>query len=205
MIEAEACWPCICGLHEECFELKPTEDSYYQCCCFGKPSGSDEQEFAREVGRPMSEAHEIVDVLSTGRKRAAMLYPILEGMLCEWAGLKNAGGGVVPIIGCDNNRLSPKKGGDGELVQGDVHHGPDKNTLENGAGNAHRICAFCHHRWHAANDKFYGKRPTKEDGKVDGTKPFLPLDEYEWEPHDPETKATQEEIEENEVYWSSRK
>ena len=159
----------------------------------------------REVGRPMSEAHEIVDVLSTGRKRAAMLYPIYDGMLCEWAGLKNAGGGVVPIIGCDNNRLSPKKGGDGELVQGDVHHGPDKNTLENSPGNAHRICAYCHHRWHAANDKFYGKRPTKEDGKVDGTKPFLPLDEYEWTAHDPETKATQEEIEENEIYWSSRK
>ena len=205
MIEAEACWPCVCGLHEECFELKPTEDSYYQCCCFGKPTNSDEGDFVREVGRPMSEAHEIVDVLSTGRKRAAMLYPIYDGMLCEWAGLKNAGGGVVPIIGCDNNRLSPKKGGDGELVQGDVHHGPDKNTLENSPGNAHRICAYCHHRWHAANDKFYGKRPTKEDGKVDGTKPFLPLDEYEWTAHDPETKATQEEIEENEIYWSSRK
>lgn len=205
MITAEACWACVCGLHEECFDLKPTEDSYFQCCCFGKPTNSDEGDFVREVGRPMSEAHEIVDVLSTGRKRAAALYPIFEGMLCEWAGLKNAGGGVVPIIGCNGNRLSPKKGGEGDLTQGDVHHGPDKNTLENGAGNAHRICAYCHHRWHAANDKFYGKRPTKDDGKVDGTKPFLPLDEYEWVAHDPETEATQEEIEENEIYWSSRK
>lgn len=201
----EACWSCVCGLHEECFELKQTEDSHYQCCCFGKPVGSDEEVFVREVGRPMSEAHEVVDVLSTGRKRAAMLYPIFEGMVCEWAGLKNAGGGVAPIIGCAGNKLSPKKGGDGEMVQGDVHHGPDKNTLANEPGNVHRICAYCHHRWHAANDKFYGKRPKKEDGSIDGTKPFLPLDEYELLTHDKETLATEKEIEENEIYWASRK
>ena len=160
---------------------------------------------AKEVGRPMSEAHEITDVLSTGRKRAAMLYPIFEGMLCEWAGLKNAGGGVVPIIGCNGNKLSPKKGGDGELVQGDVHHGPDKNTLANQPGNAHRICAYCHHRWHAANDKFYGPRPKRADGKVDGTMPFIPLPDYECLEHDADTLATEEEIEENEKYWASRK
>jgi hypothetical protein len=134
-----------------------------------------------------------------------MLYPIYDGMTCEWAGLKFAGGGVEPIIGCDNNKLSSKKGGEGELVQGDVHHGPDKNTLENSPGNAHRICAYCHHRWHAANDKYYGKRPTREDGKIDGTKPFLPLEEYEWVKHDDETRATEEEIKENEIYWASRK
>ena len=81
-MEAEACWGCVCGLHEECLDLKPTEDNYSQCCCFGKPTNSDEGDFVREVGRPMSEAHEIVDVLSTGRKRAAMLYPIYDGMLC---------------------------------------------------------------------------------------------------------------------------
>lgn len=204
---AETCWSCVCGLHEECFELKPTEDDHYQCCCFGKPSESDEGNFVREIGRPVAEAHEIVDVLSTGRKRAAMLYPIFEGMTCEWAGLKKAGGGVVPIIGCNGNLLSPKKGGDSEqgYVQGDAHHGPDKNTLANQPGNVHRICAYCHHRWHAANDKFYGSRPTKEDGNVDGTKPFLPLPEYEWEDHDPDTLATDEEIEENEIYWASRK
>lgn len=207
IVIAETCWSCVCGLHEECFELKPTEDEHYRCCCFGKPTDSDEGNFVREVGRPVAEAHEIVDVLSTGRKRAAMLYPIFEGMTCEWAGLKNAGGGVVPIIGCNGNLLSPKKGGDSEqgYVQGDAHHGPDKNTLANQPGNVHRICAYCHHRWHAANDKFYGSRPTKEDGNVDGTKAFLPLPEYEWEDHDPDTLATDEEIEENEIYWASRK
>lgn len=204
MIVAEACWACVVGLHEECFDLTPVDDAGYNCCCFSKPKGSEERE-SREIGRPVSAPEDITDVLSAGRKRAAMLYPIYDGMTCEWAGLKFAGGGVEPIIGCDNNKLSSKKGGEGELVQGDVHHGPDKNTLENGAGNAHRICAFCHHRWHAANDKYYGKRPTKEDGKIDGTKPFLPLPEHEWVKHDPDTLATEEEIKENDIYWSSRK
>lgn len=205
-MEINACWSCICDLHEECYDLAPVDDeSGYKCCCFDGKHGEDSVTWVKEIGRPISQPDEIADVLSTGRKRAAMLYPIYEGMVCEWAGLKNAGGGVVPIIGCNGNKLSPKKGGDSDLVQGDVHHGPDKNTLANEPGNAHRICAYCHHRWHAANDKYYGKRPTREDGKVDGTKPFLPLSEHDWAPHDPETKATDQEIEENEIYWSSRK
>lgn len=201
MIIAEACWSCAVSLHEECFDMTELDEGY-KCCCTNAPKQDEE---TRSVGRPVSSPEDITDVLSAGRKRAAMLYPIYEGMTCEWAGLKNAGGGVEPIIGCAGNKLSPKKGGDGDLVQGDVHHGPDKNTLENSPGNAHRICAFCHHRWHAANDKYYGKRPTKEDGKIDGTKPFLPLDEYELLQHDPDTRATDEEIKENEIYWSSRK
>lgn len=205
MIETESCWGCVVGLHEECLELTPTEDSYYKCCCFNKPQGSDERESVKEIGRPVSNLEDITDVLSAGRKRAAMIYPITNGMVCEWAGLKYAGGGVEPITGCDNNKLSSKKGGDGELVQGDVHHGPDKNTLNNEPGNAHRICAFCHHRWHAANDKFYGARPKKDDGKIDGTKPFLPLEEHVWSAHDKETLATQEEIQESEKYWTTRK
>lgn len=201
-MEIATCWACICGLHEECYDMAPV-DEMYKCCCL-EIRESDTLAVGREIGRPVSSPEDITDVLSAGRKRAAMLYPIFDGMLCEWSGLKNAGGGVVPIIGCNGNKLSSKKGGEGDLVQGDVHHGPDKNTLENGAGNAHRICAFCHHRWHAANDKYYGKRPTKEDGKIDGTKPFLPLPEYEWVKHDPETLATEEEIEENEIYWNTK-
>jgi hypothetical protein len=202
-MQIESCWSCTLSLHEECYDLELIEEENYQCCCFGN-TPAESVSMGREVGRPLSSPEDINDVLSAGRKRAAMLYPIYDGMTCEWSGLKNAGGGVVPIIGCNGNKLSSKKGGDGTLVQGDVHHGPDKNTLENGAGNAHRICAFCHHRWHAANDKFYGKRPTRDDGKIDGTKPFLPLDEYEWTKHDAETLATEEEIEENEIYWSTK-
>lgn len=205
MIIAEACWACVSGLHEECFDLTPVDDTGYKCCCFDSKPGTDSDNWAKEIGRPVSSPADITDVLSAGRKRAAMLYPIFDGMTCEWAGLKYAGGGVEPIIGCNGNKLSSQKGGDGELIQGDVHHGPDKNTLANEPGNAHRICAFCHHRWHAANDKFYGERPKKEDGKIDGTKPFLPLEEYVWSDHDKETQATDEEMAENEKYWTSRK
>jgi hypothetical protein len=40
---------------------------------------------------------------------------------------------------------------------------------------------------------------------VDGNMPFLPLAEHECLDHDSETRATEEEIEENEKYWASRK
>ena len=48
---------------------------------------------SRGVGRPMSEPSEITDIMSTGRKRAAMMYPIFKDMKCEWANLRYAGGG----------------------------------------------------------------------------------------------------------------
>lgn len=113
------------------------------------------------------------DPLSTGRKRAAQMYPIAPGQVCEWAGLKAAGGGVVPIVGCVGRPAS------------DRHHGPDKNTMNNAPGNVHRICDFCHNTWHALNDPHYGDRP-------DHTLPFLPAGE--WFEHDPNTKASMDEI-----------
>jgi len=143
------------------------------------------------VGRPMSDPDQITDVTSTGRKRAAMLYPIFENMKCEWAGLKFAGGGVEPIIGCDNHIIQPNKGPD----KGDRHHGPDKNVINNSPGNVHRICSSCHNRWHARNNKYYGERPPTDQ-------PYLPKVDYDWKPHDSETQATSEEIAENEKYWS---
>jgi len=143
------------------------------------------------VGRPMSDPDQITDVTSTGRKRAAMLYPIFENMKCEWAGLKFAGGGVEPIVGCDNHIIQPNKGPD----KGDRHHGPDKNVINNSPGNVHRICSSCHNRWHARNNKYYGERPPADQ-------PYLPKVDYDWKPHDSETQATSEEIAENEKYWS---
>jgi hypothetical protein len=74
------------------------------------------------------------------------------------------------------------------------HHGPNKNVLENGPGNVHLICPTCHNRWHTMNDKYYGERPTDNQ-------PFLPED-YEVLPHDPDTKATIQDIEANEAWWS---
>lgn len=80
---------------------------------------------------------------STGRKRAAELYPLDRNADCEWRGLANVGGGKHPIIGCLNGKQSNR------------HHGPDKDTLNNANGNVHRICNRCHNIWHEHNDADY--------------------------------------------------
>lgn len=83
------------------------------------------------------------DQQSTGRKRAAVKYPLHRDNTCEWQGLRFAGGGDFPIVGCLDG------------LQQARHHGPDKNTLNNDEGNVHRICHSCHNRWHSRNDTEY--------------------------------------------------
>lgn len=108
----------------------------------------------------------LADVTSTGRKRVARMYPITPGQVCEWAGKKNCGGGVNPVMGCLNNPAT------------DLHHGPDKNTLNNEKGsrgvgekeNVHVICAECHNMWHAANDPLYPPYDRQEQQ----AEPWLP-------------------------------
>ena len=46
-----------------------------------------------------------------------------------------------------------------------IHHGPDKSTLNNERENISIICTFCHNRWHAANDKFY-PQPRPVNGEM---------------------------------------
>jgi hypothetical protein len=185
----DPCAGCRAGFHNECDNFwSDAED----CGCGGEvkfhADGSVKATAAVEAGEmgdtdtgyisdgyeAQKDISEYKDPVSTGRKRAAQMYPITPGMTCEWAGLKYAGGGVFPIIGCIGRPAS------------DRHHGPDKNTMNNAAGNLHRICDFCHNTWHAVNDPYYGERP-------DHTQPFLPID-GDYYPHDPATKATQKEI-----------
>lgn len=174
------CIFCNAGWHWECGAPVASED-YLTCCCVNVA--------AEPVKIPGTRAQKddslLIDQTSTGRKRAAQLKPITEGMLCEWTGLKYAGGGVVPIVGCNGN---PAK---------NIHHGPDKSTVNNADHNLHRICPSCHNRWHSANDEYYGERPG-------GGKPFIPL-EHEMLPHDYDTRATIEEMYEAEVNWLMRK
>jgi len=169
--------PCpACNAHEHIMCMDP--DMFdMSCCCFHLKHKFEDVESTekKERGGQIKGAEDITDVQSTGRKRAALLFPITEGMICEWASLKNAGGGVTPIIGCLGNKAT------------DRHHGPDKNTLNNTDKNVHRICSFCHNYWHARNDEYYGIRPA-------GTEPFIPLDGHSWCDHDPVTKATTEEV-----------
>lgn len=89
------------------------------------------------------------DQQSTGRKRAAKLYPLNPDAYCEWSGKRNQGGGSHPIDGCG---IRP---GSSIGLQQARHHGPDKNTLNNEVGNVHRICTPCHNEWHSKNDKDY--------------------------------------------------
>ena len=168
------CIYCAAGFHDSCDE--PENDF---CCC------PDELITVPIVRGPTKENDAVRDVESTGRKRAAVAYPIEDGMLCEWAKLRFAGGGVTPIIGCNGNPAT------------DRHHGPDKSTLNNQGGNVHRICATCHNRWHTENDEHYGDRP--ENGK-----PFIPLS-GSYKEHDGSTQASLEDIMKNELAWYTRK
>ena len=184
------CFGCRASFHNEC-EHVWLEVIEQDCCCGGEvkfdmAGNVLTQEDTADVTTGLDNGYiddgyqgtkslsEYSDPVSTGRKRAKEMYPINAGMVCEWAGLKFAGGGVVPIVGCVGRPAS------------DRHHGPDKNTMNNAPGNLHRICDHCHNTWHALNDPHYGERP-------EHTKPFLPTD-WAWVPHDPATKATTIEI-----------
>lgn len=189
----EVCLACKTSFHDECqtmWEENLAVDQF--CCCEGLFSldGSLSDEGPKDVLQPEAyfegytgskDLSDYADPISTGRKEAVKKFPIKAGMVCEWAWLQYAGGGVKPIIGCPGHPAEA------------VHHGPDKNTMCNIEGNVHRICAECHNRWHAANDPFYGERPTTPDGKVDASVPFLPLGMAPI-PHDPVTLGKDEEI-----------
>jgi hypothetical protein len=188
---ANPCFGCRAGFHNEC-EHVWLEIIEQDCCCGGEVSfdaggnvridaveGEDghkeiDNGYINDGYQGNKSLSEYSDPVSTGRKRAKEMYPITPGMVCEWAGLKLAGGGVIPIVGCVGRPAS------------DRHHGPDKNTMNNAEGNLHRICDHCHNTWHALNDPHYGERP-------EHTKPFLPLT-GEYAKHDSVTKATTIEI-----------
>lgn len=133
----QLCPPCVLILHDECY------NNHNHCDCFSDGNYSNVIDRENKRGGPTKDDDAVTDPGSTGRKRAAVMYPITEGMICEWAGLKNAGGGKHPIVGCLNNLATNR------------HHGPDKNTLNNTEGNVHRICATCHNRYHAVTDNDY--------------------------------------------------
>jgi hypothetical protein len=198
-MEADVCWACRTGLHAECFDVQEHSTVegesaliWYACCCAIDPEPEPDTTERRGVGRPMLNPDDVTDVKSTGRKRAAMLAPIFDGMLCEWACLKYAGGGVQPIVGCYDTTIKEAKG------SGERHHGPDKNVLNNSVGvNLHRICQSCHKRWHAMNDRYY-----PADRPEAGTQ-FVPVD-YTSYPHDSLTLASDEDLESSDEYWMTR-
>ena len=190
------CEYCTLEMHFLC--LLPTDDN---CCCedgtppifatepdFGIPTAAKPVKEPGKVGRPQKAVDDIAFPLTTGRKRAVEVkiqQGWSKGSPCEWAYLKYAGGGVKPIIGCKGN---PSR---------DVHHGPDKNTLNNSDDNLHAICSICHHHWHTVNDEFYaGDRPESDTA-------WVPAIDYA--SHDAETSASEEEIDADEFDWMIRR
>lgn len=204
----DVCVTCRQGFHDECdnfwVQLAVSRDSFdwVSCCCGGDfdtykhlraeqnaPSftanGNDvlvnEPSAYFDGFNGVKNPEDYADPMSAGRKQAARLAPIPAGMVCEWAWLAEAGGGVVPIIGCPGRPAS------------DRHHGPDKNTFHNNVGvNLHRICDWCHNQWHAKNDPHYGPRPKTADGKVDASVPFVP--EGSCKAHDPISRASDKDV-----------
>jgi hypothetical protein len=110
----------------------------------GGPSGLPEDEGYSRSDRSRSKGRRKgSNTQSAGRKVAAKLYPLTGDAPCEWQGLGNCGGGDFPILGCLEGKQEAR------------HHGPEKNVQNNEPGNVHRICHYCHYRWHAANDPTY--------------------------------------------------
>lgn len=150
------CIACGRGFHIECYnggcEICHVDNDQIQKAIFKVAGG---------MGAPIKNPENVRDRQSTGRKRAALLYPIFKDRPCEWQGQKNCGGGT-PIIGCIDG------------TQVDCHHGPVKDTLRNEPGNVHRICKHCHNRWHTVNDPIYDE--TEYDKTVHSPEPATELE-----------------------------
>ncbi|QRI45106.1 hypothetical protein QEH45_gp52 [Microbacterium phage Shocker] len=201
--QTKLCPACAAGIPEECQNpdtvvghpewIIPCIAAFTSIEASDKPKG--------QAGRPLLDPDQVTDVKSTGRKRAAMVMPFLEGRVCDWAGLKHAGGGVIPILGCQGNTITEAKKTEdarekGYDEVGHRHHGPDKNVLNNTPGlNLHGICTVCHTRWHAINDPFYDPKGRPANAST----PFLPVEVYYL--HDPQTAFTDEEWELAEQWW----
>jgi hypothetical protein len=146
-----SCLSCARGFINEC--SCPKSDRLNGAASLMEAVSSNQPELGgekRDRGRPQKEDSDVTDPQSTGRKRAAVLYPLNRDQFCEWRDLANCGGGKHPIVGCATGR------------QENLHHGPDKNTLNNTrhedtikGRNVHKICSKCHNRWHAKNDYDY--------------------------------------------------
>lgn len=145
-----SCLSCARGITDECNCAAEKASVSAKTLIEAFSPDKEENDEKKKIGRPQKVDEDITDPHSTGRKRAATLYPLNRTAFCEWRDLANCGGGKHPIVGCATG------------YQENLHHGPDKNTLNNTRDednptnrNVHKICSMCHNRWHAANDKDY--------------------------------------------------
>lgn len=140
----EDCIVCARGFHDECLLGCSEHPEASQEKEDESVSGSYAAHLEASSNRKKGSTYEgLKDPKSTGRKRAARLYPLNKEEPCEWRGKKNCGGGKRPVVGCLAG------------LQVARHHGPVKNVTRNHEGNVHRICTRCHNHWHELNDLVY--------------------------------------------------
>lgn len=171
-----SCVNCASGMHEWfCLYYEEGES------CKDESSETFGAELAIEI--VPTEEKVLTDPVSAGRKRAAVMYKISAGQVCDWAWSKNCGGGIEPIVGCTGRPAS------------NIHHGPCKSTLNNERDNISVICTYCHNRWHIANDKYYIEPRPIDNGS------WLPIKfpDKEIIPLSARVKATKQEILLNEM------
>ena len=102
--------------------------------------------------------YDLKDPQSTGRKRAARLFPLDAQRPCEFAGCRDVGSPGFEIPGIDGCGTRP---GTNVGTQQARHH-VDYNTLNNDSDNVVRICHSCHVQLHHVidplKDEFYEKK-----------------------------------------------
>lgn len=143
--EYTICVPCGRGWHQECSHKKGCSKCH-DTQQIGSKQNEPRELISYESEQPKSRKsrkENLRDPGSTGRKRAAVLYPLDRSAPCEWRSLRNCGGGLKPIVGCYDGNQQHR------------HHGPVKDTTRNEQGNVHRICNDCHVHWHELNDLEY--------------------------------------------------
>ena len=167
------CIECNRGFHAECIsKCKKCHPEEVESSALVVIEGKTD---TTSIKGPVKNLHggvfqDLKDPYSTGRKRAAKLYPLDKEQPCEWQGKKNCGGGRYPVTGCISNTQVAR------------HHGPVKNTTRNHAGNVHLICTRCHNHWHELNDIPYveSEYALLPHDPMDATVEELTLDEVAW-------------------------
>jgi hypothetical protein len=132
----EGCFHAAREFFDEC-------EKYPECGCVphGIQAVTDEVKQSNNLGQKDDNA--VIDPKSTGRKRAAKMFPLNRSEPCEWQRKRFKLADDSFFVGCSTG------------LQQNIHHGPNKDTLVNEPGNVWRICSTCHNRWHALIDPSY--------------------------------------------------
>lgn len=186
----QICRDCLLGQHDKCAN---TYLDYHYCTCehtstlvdvqaplsaIGAAlidpadalSGTSDDELGNRFKRRLKDEGSLKDIQSTGRKRAAVLYPLKDEngrpIPCDFAGRRN----VLPnfmqvqIDGCGT-----RQGTVAGIAQARHHH--NYTVTDNERSNVGLLCHSCHNLLHSKNDPFkdqiyeriYGFKPELAD------------------------------------------